>query len=477
MGIDQRPEHFASHESSVAGAPAVIGARLSAMMFLQYAIWGAWLPILYPFLLGHRGFSLEKTGLCLSAGAIGAIFGPFIAGQLADRNFATEKLLSVSHLIGAVLVLSLAFVETFPAFLLLSALYGFVYAPTLALTNSLAFANLRNRDRDFGPVRLWGTIGWIAAGIAVGQVLLRWHTPEAPLAGFATPEAKAAFDAQVASAQNAGRAFAFQLSAGLGLIMALYCLTLPHTPPARNAREKLAFAEALREIRLQPLITLFLISIPVSMIHQFYFIFTSDFVSGIQNAANSAGVDRFAAAVNQIFGVGGGGLMTIGQITEIAVLALMPLIAPKVARKWLLAVGLCAYAARMAIFAFAPELVPVLVGVALHGLCFGCFIFIAFMVVDEQTTPDVRATAQNLYNLVFIGIGIIVGSSFATGVVGNFAMEPLLDAAGEAVLNGDGTPVRVMNHTRLFSVPMWIAIGSLVLLLLFYPARAKPRSA
>ncbi len=462
MGSDQTPSHFVP--SGSAGAPAMVGLRLSVMMFLQYAIWGAWLPILYPFLLGHRGFTLEQTGLCLSAGAVGAIFGPFLAGQLADRNIATEKLLAASHLVGAVLVLSLAYVGSFPVFLVLSALYGFVYAPTLALTNSLAFAHLADRDRQFGLIRLWGTVGWIAAGIAVGQALLRWHTP----AGVA-PQA-------VEAAQNAGRAFAFQLSAGLGVVMAFYCLTLPHTPPARQAREQFALAEALREIRHQPLITLFLISIPVSMIHQFYFIFTSEFVGKVQNTAASVDADKFAKAVNEIFGVGGGGLMTIGQMTEIAVLALMPLVAPVVARKWLLMVGLAAYAARMAIFAYAPELTPVLIGVALHGLCFGCFIFVAFMVVDEWTTPDVRATAQNLYNLVFIGIGIIVGSYFATAVVGNFAKVPRLDAAGLVMRNAAGEPEMVMDFTRLFSVPMWIALGCLVLLLAFYPSRVAKRA-
>jgi len=465
MGSDQTPSHFVSH-----AAPG-IKSRLSVMMFLQYAIWGAWLPILYPFLLGHRGFTLSETGLCLSAGAIGAVFGPFIAGQLADRNFATEKLLAASHFIGAALVLLLAYVDSFPVFLVLSGLYGFVYAPTLALTNSLAFAHLPNRDRDFGPVRLWGTIGWIVAGIAVGQALLRWHTPEAADA-LMTPDAKVLFDTQVAAAQNAGRAVAFQLSAGLGLLMALYCLSLPHTPPAKQAREQLAWAEALGEIRLQPLLTLFLISIPVSMIHQFYFIFTSDFVTGIQNAANSAGANRFATTVNEIFGVGGGGLMTIGQMTEIAVLALMPFLAPRVARKWLLAVGLCAYAGRMALFAYAPTiaaelslpvLAPVLTGVALHGLCFGCFIFVAFMVVDEFTTPDVRATAQNLYNLVIIGIGIIVGSYFATSVVGNYATG--------------WDPNGAMDFTKLFSVPMWMSVACLALLLVFYPAKKRPALA
>jgi len=447
--------------------PAFLRSRLSLMMFLQYAIWGAWLPILYPFLMGHRGFDLAQTGNCLAAGAVGAIFGPFLAGQLADRLFATEKLLFVSHLVGAVIVWMLGTVQTYESFLGLSFLYGFVYAPTIALTNSLAFAHIHDRDRDFGPIRLWGTVGWIAAGIAVGQVLLRLHSPEG-----ATTEA-------LLAAQNAGRAFAFELSAILGMAMAVYCLSLPHTPPAGRgqAKEAMAWKEALREIRLQPLVTLFLIAVPVSMIHQFYFVFTSDFVSGIQAKAQSAGADAFAGAVNNVLGVGGGGLMTIGQMTEIGVLALMPILATTLSRKTLLAIGLVAYAARMALFAYFPELGPVLLGVALHGLCFGCFIFVAFMVVDERTTPDVRATAQNLFNLVIVGIGIIVGSWFAGSVVGPWAQDPVLDAAGQAVLKPSGDPELAMNFTRLFSVPMWMAVACLAALLVFYPVTRSGRPA
>ena len=171
--------------------PPAIKPRLSLMMFFQYAIWGAWLPILYPFLLGHRHFTLEQTGYCLAAGAVGAILGPAIAGRLADKSFSTERLLAISHLLGAGLVWKLGQTEDFRSFFVLSAIYGLVYAPTLALTNSLALANLENRDRDFGPVRLWGTIGWIAAGIMVGQILLRSHTPTG-----VSPEA-------LAAAQNA----------------------------------------------------------------------------------------------------------------------------------------------------------------------------------------------------------------------------------------------------------------------------------
>ena len=409
------------------------------MMFLQYAIWGAWLPILYPFLLGHRGFTLSQCGMILSGGAVGAIIGPFLAGQIADRYFSTEKFLGLSHLIGAGLVYLLSGTTDYSTFLMLSVVYGLVYAPTLALTNSLSFAHLPDRDRDFGRVRLWGTLGWIAAGIGVGQWLLLQHTPTG-----VSVEA-------IALAQDAGRADAFRLSAGLGLLMGLYCFTLPNTPPSSEAKEGNATKEALGEIRLQPLLTLFLIAVPVSCIHQFYFVYTADFLSGYgRDTANT---------INKIFGVGGGGLMTIGQMSEILVLAAIPFVAKSVSRKSLLAVGLLAYAGRMALFAYTDSLATVLVGVALHGICFGCFIFVAFMVVDEETSPNVRATAQNLFNLVIVGIGIIVGSWVSTAVVGEWATQP------------EGG----MDYVKLFSVPMYASLACFVALLLFYPSRSLKR--
>lgn len=418
--------------------------RLSVMMFLQYAIWGAWLPILYPYLLGHVKFSLGQVGSILAAGAVGAIFGPFIAGQIADRHFATEKFLGMSHIVGAILVYFLAGTSDFATFLVISTLYGLVYAPTMALTNSLCFHHLTDRDRQFGPIRLWGTIGWIAAGIAMGQWLALKHTPTGAEAEI------------VAAAQDAGRADAFLLSALLGLLMGIYCFTLPHTPPSRQARESNATMAALKEVRGQPLVTLFFLAVPISVIHQFYFVHTSEFLSGLQRASDAA--DQFASLINRLLGVGGIGLMTIGQMAEILVLAAMPLLARRLSRKTLLAIGITAYAARMFLFAYAPTMPAILLGVALHGLCFGCFIFVAFMVVDENTTADVRASAQNLFNLVIVGIGIIVGSWFATAIVGNWA-------TGE-----DG----VMNFTRLFSVPMWIAIACLVALLALYPRGRAP---
>ena len=421
-----------------------VKARLSLMMFLQYAIWGAWLPILWPYLAGHIGFTPAQIGNLFAVGAVGAILAPFVAGQLADRFFATEKFLAASHLAGAVLIWQLASIESYTGFLVFSLLYSLLYAPTMPLTNSLAFHHLRDRDREFGSVRLWGTIGWIAVGIAVGQWLLHRHTP----AG-ATAEA-------VEAAQAAGRADAFRLSALLGAAMGLFCLTLPHTPPARST-EKNAFAKACAQACRQPLLVLFLVSVPISCVHQFYFVHTSGFLSVYQARA-----EGFVEGVNAVFGVGGGGLMTIGQMTEIAVLAAIPLLAKSLTRKALLLTGLVAYALRMAAFAFVndiplPPIVTLIAGVAMHGLCFGCFVFVAFMVVDEETTPDVRASAQSLYNLVLVGVGVIVGSLFAAWVAGRAAH------GAPAIDYGDAAQTRA-----LFSVPMWISLACFVVVALFY---------
>ena len=425
---------------AAAAVPApYVRSRLSVMMFLQYATWGAWLPILYAYLSGHLKFTGEQIGYCFSAGAVGAIFGPFIAGQLADRTFATQKLLGVSHLVGAGLVYAMGVTTDFNTFLALSAVYGFVYAPTMALTNSLAFAHLPNRDQDFGPVRVWGTVGWIAVGITVGQVLFRYHTP----AGVGAEE--------VTAAQNAGRAVAFQVSAAIGAVMGLYCFTLPDTPPSRDAKQNTAWLEALGEVFRMPLVVLFLVAVPVSIIHQFYFVQADGFIGSVQAKATER--TWFDNAISQVFGVGGG-LMTIGQMTEILVLFAMPFLTKVMSRKQLLLVGLLAYAARMALWAFMPTLPFVIAGIALHGLCFGCFIFVAIMIVDENTTSDVRATAQNLFNLVIVGIGTIVGSVFAANIVGGWASQ-------------GGS----MDYQKLFSVPMWMALGCFGLMLLAYPGK------
>ncbi len=418
--------------------------KLSWMMFLQYAIWGAWLPLLWPYLSGHLGFEPGQIGWIFAVGAVGALLAPFVAGQIADRWFATERFLGISHILGGILVWQSPGLRSFESFLIFSLLYSVVYSPTLPLTNSLAFHHIPDRDRDFGRVRVWGTVGWICAGIAIGQWLAFKHSPSE-----GTREI-------IAAAQKAGMADAFRLSALLGILLGIFCFFLPHTPP-KKGKDKLAFKEATLEvIHSRPLLVLFLLAVPVSCIHQFYFVHTAGFLGSFQLGLSSW--------INKIFGVGGGGLMTVGQMSEILVLSSIPFFIRRFSRKTLLSLGLLAYAIRMAFFAYVdvlpfPPLVSLILGVAMHGLCFGFFIFLTFMIVDELCTPDVRASAQSLYNLVIVGIGIIVGSKFAD-MVASWAMSE----GGK------------MNYQKLFSVPMWGALACLVILLLFYP-RKKEKSS
>lgn len=423
-------------DSNVAGVegqkPPLV--RLSLMMFLQYAIWGAWLPFLWSFLSGYRGMEGPQIGDMFAAGAVGAILGPFIAGQIADRYFPTQIFLGVSHLIGAVLIWQLATIDSYWGFLAFSGIYGLVYAPTLSLTNSLAFHHLTDRDAQFGKVRMWGTFGWIAVGIGMGHWLAHAHTPEG-LDVVATT-----------AAQVAGKADAFRLSAILGVVMGVYCFLLPNTPPSPG-KEKNAALEAISEVRRQPLLTLFLLAVPVSCIHQFYFVHTEGFLHAKLEAP---------AFFTRIFGAGGGGFMTLGQMMEMVVIALILMVGTKLSRKTLLGLGLVAYGARMALFAYCQDsTAALLLGVALHGFCFACFIFVAFMVVDEETTPDIRASAQSLFNLVIIGVGVIVGSMIA----------------GRVDLWADG------DYTKLFSVPMWASVVCLIALLAFYPGGKSERTA
>jgi MFS family permease len=508
-----------------------LNLQLSVMMFLQYAIWGAWLPLFFSFAYEHRHIEIQDVGILFSLGAVGALAAPFISGQIADRYFNTEKFLGISHIVGAVMVWQLAKIESYSGLVIFGILYSMIYAPTLALTNSLAFHHLPDRDRDFGRVRVWGTVGWIVVGIGMGQWLLHTHTPPSekadtearaqivrmiedskPLTAARAEAAKAyaqlkpeeallkslvdkvsteigkpgapaeaeaaqrvarmtALETSTAAATKAfpdlkaedalqkfqagkvvrrfhvaGMADSFKLSAILGVILGIYCFMLPKTPP-KQGQKKFAPWEALSEVKKMPLLALFLISFPVSCIHQFYFVHTAGFLGNIKTT--------LADKINHIFGVGGGGLMTIGQIAELAVLAFMPLVAKKASRKMLLGVGLVAYILRFAVFAYSDNMLLIGPALALHGLCFGCFFFVAFMIVDEETPADVRASAQGLYNFVVIGLGTIIGNLFA-GYVGKMA-------------SASGT----LSYKTLFTIPMVVGIVCLVALLALYRGGKK----
>jgi nucleoside transporter len=419
--------------------PFGIRFKLSVMMFLQYAIWGAWLPLLFPYLFNNHGWKPEEIGTIAGLGACGALIAPFISGQIADRWFSTERFLAASHAIGGLLVWMLSTLDSgqYTAFCVCSFFYGLIYAPTIPLTNSLSFHNLEDSEKEFGGVRLWGTIGWIVAGIAMGHWLISVSTGAA--AG------------QVDAARYAGMADCFKLSAILGWALAVFCLVLPHTPPQRSAKRAFAPFAAIGELKKRALWVLFLVAFPISVVHQFYFFYAAQFVNTTVSESQ-----KVSEALEPVFGWGGGGLLTIGQVAEIAVLAFMAFFLKRFAKKWILLLGLCAYGLRFAVFAYLPYPEVVVPALALHGFCFGCFLFVSFIIVDEECGKDVRASAQGLFNFIVIGLGVIVGNFFAGKI-------------GAAATGEDGS----LDFVYLFTVPLVITAVSALILLLLYPARKK----
>lgn len=387
--------------------------RLSFMMLLEYAIWGAWAPVLSTYLgdpvsKGGLGFSTAEVGVVYSLLPLASIVTPFIAGQIADRRFATQKLLGVLQLLCAACLYVMASQHSFHGMSLWMLVYSLIFAPTLALTNSLAFHHISDPDKEFGHIRVWGTIGWIVSGLLLSVV--RSDMPHL------TP---------------AGMSDCVLLATAMAAVMGVFSFVLPHTPPQKDAVNPLAFLDALKMLKDRNFAVFMIISFIVATELQFYYVLTAPF---LQNGMGIAG--KSVPAV-----------MTLAQAAEFLVMGfVLPWILPRIGVRRAMVIGILAWPIRYLIFAAGaaiPALKPlVIASLTLHGFCYVFFFVVGFIYVDQVAHKDIKASAQSLIALVVLGAGAYVGSLFA-GWIGDMFTNP---------------STHVVNWTGLFLVPCALTV-------------------
>src|SRR4051812_35433276 len=361
---------------------SAVRLKLSVMMFLQYFVWGAWYVTMGTYLLKTLQFSGQQSGLAYSTTALAAMVSPFFVGLVADRFFATERILAALHLAGAVLLFYVSTLTDFSAFYPVLLGYTLCYMPTLALTNSLSFHQMQDPGREFPGIRVLGTIGWIAAGFVISGL-----------------------HAETAALQ-------FRLAAGASVLLGVFSLALPHTPPARighkvTARDILGL-DALDLMKERSFAVFVLGSFLVCIPLQFYYAFTNPFL-------NELGMTNTA------------GIQSLGQVSEIAFMLVMPLFFVRLGVKNMLLVGMAAWAARYVLFAFGdigPKLWMLYAGILLHGICYDFFFVTGQIYVDRKAPLQIRAAAQGFIAFVTLGVGMFIGSWLSGLIVDAYRVAP-----------------------------------------------------
>jgi nucleoside transporter len=427
--------------------------KLSVMMFLEFFIWGAWLPKIFGYLDDLKFTPLEQSWV-LNAFALASFTAMFFSTQFADRNFAAEKFLAVSHLIGGLSILGLAWVTDFWSFFALMLVHSLFYVPTISITNSIAFAHLKDAQRDFGLVRLWGTIGWIAASVPFVFILVDWHAvPAFGSVSFTEWLGKALGTPLTGEAAMKGTRFTYVAAGIASLLLAGFSLVLPHTPPkpAAEGRESLAWLEAMKLLKYPFVLVLFVVTFIDASVHACYFIWTDKYLQSVGIPSNWVMP-----------------AMSIGQIAEIGTMAILGACLKKMGWKTTMIVGVLGHTLRFGIFALAPfPWLAVSVNVV-HGICYAFFFATVYIFVDEFFPKDARSSAQGLFNFLILGLGPFVGNFVWPRLGTMFTTEKVLE---------DGSLLKVVDYRSLFLVPSATGlVAALILLLFFYPPKSAASS-
>ncbi len=360
--------------------------QLSLMMFLEFFIWGGWFVTMGTFLGNNLGASGAETAMAYSTQSWGAIIAPFIIGLIADRFFNAERILGVLHLIGAYLMYQMYQSTDFGSFYPYVLGYMIGYMPTLALVNSVSFNQMKDPAKDFSLIRVWGTIGWIAAGLAISYIF-HWD-PNPEVAG------------DKGLLQNT-----FLMVAIASAVLGVFSFTLPKTPPKADDGSKITVRdilglEALKLLKDRNFLVFFLSSVLICVPLAFYYQHANQFLSeiGVENAT---------------------GKMTIGQISEVLFMLLLPFFFKKFGFKMTILVGMLAWTVRYLLFAYGDAgegVFMLMIGIALHGICYDFFFVSGQIYTDSKAGEKVKSAAQGLITLATYGVGML-GGFYIAGLI------------------------------------------------------------
>jgi len=358
-----------------------IRTRLSLMMFLEFFIWGGWFVTLGTYLANNLNATGAQSAMVFATQSWGAIIAPFVIGLIADRFFNAEKILGILHLAGAVLMYLLFKAESFEAFYPYVLAYMLAFMPTLALVNSVSFNQMKDPSRDFSSIRVWGTIGWIAAGLAISY-LFEWDSLSAIKMGFL---------------QNT-----FLVTAIASAVLGIYSFTLPATPPKASSGQKSSITQllgldALKLLANRNFLVFFMASVLICIPLAFYYQNANPFFSEI-GMANPTGK------------------MTIGQVSEVGFMLLLPIFFKRFGIKVTLLAAMLAWAVRYLLFSYgnAGELSFMLItGIALHGVCYDFFFVSGQIYTNSKAGEHQKSAAQGLITLATYGVGMLIGFAVA----------------------------------------------------------------
>jgi len=357
-----------------------VKSRLGAMMFLQYVIWGSWYVTLNTYLTTTLHFSGTQAGAAFGTVSIACLVSPFFVGLVADRFFSTERVMAVLYALGAVFMILLSRATSFSGVYGLLLAFCLCYFPTVALSNSIAMQQVTNPGRDFPPIRVMGTLGWIAANLVVGFMRVEAQT---------TP---------------------FLIAAGACAVMCVYSLAaLPHTPPPARGQEvtirRILGLDALKMLEDRSYLVFVIASILACIPLTFYYSFTNPYLNdvGVVNAA---------------------GKMTLGQVSEVAMMLAMPLAFRLLNVRGILLLGLSAWAVRYVLLAYGDPgagMWMFYIAILLHGVCYDFFFVAGQLYTDQAAPPHLRSTAQGFITFVTYGIGMLIGSLLSGGILDYFS--------------------------------------------------------